>query len=145
MTLLIDAAPLITLLDPTDPLQSTIERIISNYPATLVVPAPVTAEVGYLIGKFAGRSARQAFLADLAAGRFEVGCLEAAEYRLVRELDQQYADLDVGLADLSVVILAHRFRTHRILTADQRHFRAIRPLDGGSFVLLPFDADESAH
>jgi predicted nucleic acid-binding protein len=44
------------------------------------------------------------------------------------------------LADLSIVVLAHRFRTTRIATFDERHFRALRPLDGGSFTLLPADA-----
>ena len=51
----------------------------------------------------------------------------------------RYADLDVGLADLSVVILAHRFRTTRVVTFDERHFRAIQPLGDGSFILLPVD------
>jgi uncharacterized protein len=49
------------------------------------------------------------------------------------------ADLDLGLADISVVILAHRFRTRRLLTFDERDFRAISPLAGGSFMLLPRD------
>jgi hypothetical protein len=40
---------------------------------------------------------------------------------------------------LSVVILAHRFRTRRLLTFDERHFHAITPLAGGSFTLLPRD------
>ena len=54
-------------------------------------------------------------------------------------LDEQYAALDLGLADLSVVILAHRFRTRRLLTFDERDFRAVAPLSGGSFTLLPRD------
>jgi hypothetical protein len=45
-----------------------------------------------------------------------------------------------GLADLSVVILAHRFRTRRLLTFDERDFRAVTPLSGGSFTLLPHDS-----
>lgn len=49
------------------------------------------------------------------------------------------ADLDAGLAGLSVVALAHRFDTPRILTFHERHFRVLRPLSGGSFVLLPGD------
>jgi len=49
------------------------------------------------------------------------------------------ADLRLGLADLSVVVLAARLDTLRILTFDYRHFRAVRPLQGGSFVLLPMD------
>jgi uncharacterized protein len=42
------------------------------------------------------------------------------------------------------VILAGRFETRRILTFDERHFRALRPLDGGSFTLLPADLPGNA-
>ena len=51
----------------------------------------------------------------------------------------RYSDLNLGLADLSVVVLAHRFRTDRLLTFDERDFRAMRPLAGGHFALLPKD------
>jgi len=96
--------------------------------------------IDYLLGRRLGGAARRAFLDDLAAGRFRVACLEESDYELVRRVNQQYADLDVGLADLSLVVLAHRYNTKRIATFDERHFRALRPLDGGSFVLLPVDA-----
>jgi predicted nucleic acid-binding protein len=61
------------------------------------------------------------------------------EYEMVLQLDRQDADLDVGLADLSVVVLARRFGTRRLLTLDERHVWTLRPLDGGTFTLLPAD------
>jgi predicted nucleic acid-binding protein len=76
----------------------------------------------------------------VASGRFLVEGLTADEHGTVARLDEQYADLDLGLADLSVVILAHRFRTRRLLTFHERDFRAVTPLSGGSFMLLPRDA-----
>jgi uncharacterized protein len=110
-------------------------------PGALVVPAPVSAEVDYLLGHRLGRIARLAFLDGLAAGRFHVVCLEEAEYQAVRTLDEAYADLDAGLADLSIVVLADRFRTNRVVTFDRRHFRALRPLDGSpAFEILPVRA-----
>jgi uncharacterized protein len=48
-------------------------------------------------------------------------------------------DLDIGLADAWVVILAARYRTTRVLTLDERHLRTIRPLHADAFVLLPTD------
>lgn len=41
------------------------------------------------------------------------------------------------LDDADAVVLAARLRTRRILTFDERHFRAVRPLQGGLFELLP--------
>lgn len=43
----------------------------------LVIAAPVTAEVDYLLGQRIGQAARLAFQEDLAAGRFAVECLES--------------------------------------------------------------------
>lgn len=139
MTLIVDTAPLVALADPRDARRHALADLLRREPGELVVPAPVTAEADYLIGERVGRLLRRELLTDFAWGRFNVACLDRAEYDVVLRYDEQYEDLDVDLADLSVVVLAHRFRTRRILTFDQRHFRALRPLDGGSFVLLPAD------
>jgi hypothetical protein len=138
VTLIIDSGPLVALADRRDPMQQRVQRLLVDEPGILVVPAAVTAEVDYLLGHRLGRIARLAFLDDLAAGRFDVACLDEEEYRAIRTLDAAYADLDAGLADLSIVVLADRFRTHRVLTFDERHFRALRPLDGApAFEILP--------
>jgi uncharacterized protein len=39
-----------------------------------------------------------------------------------------------------VPAVAHKLGTRRILTFDERHFRVVRPLQGGVFTLLPADA-----
>ena len=140
MTLILDAAPLVALADRRDAMQPRVERILAGEPGDLVVPAPVTAEVDYILGQRLGRPARLAFLADLAAQRFTVASLEVEEHRAVVDLEHRYADLDAGLADLSVVVIANRYQTRRVVTFDERHFRALRPLSGGRFTLLPADA-----
>jgi uncharacterized protein len=93
-----------------------------------------------LLGRRFGSAARRAFLEDLAARRYESPGLDARDYEAVLELDRRYADLDAGLADLSIVVLARKLGTRRILTFDERHFRALRPLKGGTFSLLPADS-----
>ena len=139
MTLIVDAAPLVALGDARDPLHAAVGDVLRAEGGDLVVPAPVSAEVDYLIRRRGTAAAARAFLRDVASGRFRVEGLTADEHGTVARLDEQYADLDLGLADLSVVILAHRFRTRRLLTFDERDFRAVTPLSGGSFMLLPRD------
>lgn len=139
MTLIVDAAPLVALADSSDRLQARVETVLRNEPGELVIPAPVSAEVDYLLGHRLGRPARLAFLDDLAAGRFTVACLDAADYPVVAALERTYDDLDVGLSDLSVVVMAGRYRTQRLLTFDERRFRALRAATGAPFVLLPTD------
>ena len=100
----------------------------------------MTAEIDYLLGTRFGPPARRAFLADLAERRYESPGLDSRDYAAALELDRRYADLDVGLAELSIAIFARKLGTRRILTFDERHFRVMRPLQGGAFTLLPADS-----
>lgn len=139
MTLIVDAAPLVALADTADRLHEPVKSILVSEPGPLVIPAPVTAEVDYLLGVRHGATARRRFLADLAAGRFSVECLEQEDYATVAEVDLSYSDLGLGLADCSLVVLAHRHATKRILSFDERHLRAVAPIAGGAFTILPAD------
>jgi predicted nucleic acid-binding protein len=144
MTLIVDAAPLVALADASDRLHDQVRSVLTSEPGPLVIPAPVTAEVDYLLGARHGTVARRRFLADLAAGRFTVACLEREDYAAVAEIDLRYSDLDLGLADCSLIVLAHRNTTERVLSFDERHLRAVAPIGGGTFTILPADAQRGA-
>jgi uncharacterized protein len=139
VTLILDAAPLVASADSNEPHLEALLRIRDQEEGPLVLPAPVAAEVDYLLGVRFGEAARRAFLGDLAAQRYDVICLEAGDYRTVAELDARYSDLGLGLADCSILVLAERYGTRRLLSFDERHFRTVAPLQGGSFTLLPAD------
>lgn len=136
---MIDAAPLVAVADRREPLRATILDILEATPGPLVVPAPVTAEVDYLLGERFGHSARPAFMRDLVTGRFTVPALDREDYATIADLDARYRDLSLGLADCALVTLAARYDTTHLLSFDERHFRAVTPLTGGAFVLLPAD------
>lgn len=51
----------------------------------------------------------------------------------------QYHDLEIGLADATVVAVAERLEVFRLLSFDHRHFRAITPRNSTHFTLLPAD------
>ena len=54
-------------------------------------------------------------------------------------LARRHRDLAIGLADASLIVLAQRFRTRRLVTFDEPAFRNVSPLQGGTFTLLPAD------
>ena len=83
-----------------------------------------------------------AFLADLASGAFQVAFLTPAEIEQARAIVERYRDLRLGLTDASLIILAARYRTNRMISFDERAFRAVAPLSGGAFVMLPADSIE---
>lgn len=139
MRLVVDAGPLVALADEREPRRQVILELLHAASGALFIPAPVTAEVDYLLGQRFGARARRAFLEDLRSRRFETPGLDARDYQTATELDRRYADLNLGLADLSVVVLAQKLGTRELLTFDERHFRVVRPLQGGLFTLLPSD------
>jgi len=140
LTLLIDAAPLAAMADPDEPRREKILELLTSEPDALVIPGPTTAEIDYLLGQRFGHAARRAFLRDLAAGRFVVAGLDREDYATIVGLEARYADLHLGLADCALVVLADRYRTERILSFDERHFRAVTSLRGETFTVLPADA-----
>lgn len=106
----------------------------------LIMSPFVLAEADYLITKYAGIPAELEFLADVGAGAYEVAPFGGQDVaRAVRVIDD-YRDLDVGLADASIVVLADRHGTSDVLTLDQRHFRSLATEEGRPFRLLPADA-----
>jgi predicted nucleic acid-binding protein len=139
VTLICDAAPLVALADKDEPQRDRLLELLRHEPGELVLPAQVAAEVDYMVGARLGQAARRAFLEDLAARRYEVACLTPGDYATVASLDARYADLELGLSDCAVVVLAARFDTLRLLSFDERDFRPVEPLQGGAFQLLPAD------
>src|SRR5437660_2420403 len=122
-----------------DPHHRAVHFAILEERGQLVIPAPVSAEADYMIRARLGKAAERGFLAELASGRWLVAGVTREEHETALRVHDRYRDLDLGLADLSVIVLAARFRTDRLLTFDQRDFRPVQPLTGGHFKLLPGD------
>ena len=95
----------------------------------------MVAEVAYLIGQRLGARAEVRFVASLRD--YDVRCPEPEDWNRISGLVEKYADLPLGAADASVIVLADRFRTRLILTTDRRHFRVTRSMVGQPFELLP--------
>ena len=76
---------------------------------------------------------------DIILGSFNLEQFTHPDIARCRALVGKYRDLDLGLADASVIAIAERLRVDRILTVNERDFRAIRSESGKPFVLLPAD------
>lgn len=140
MTLIVDAGILFAQADADDPEHEAVVALLEAERGPLVTSQVAVAEADYLILTRLGVEVELAFLDDLAAGTFLVDCLDRKELGLARDLARRYRDLELGLADASLAVLADRHRTERIASFDERAFRAITPLRGGAFTVLPADS-----
>lgn len=91
------------------------------------------AEVDYFLRKV--RAAMGALVDDLARGAFTFAPPTQAVLSRAMAIDREYADLELGLVDASIVALAEQLGVYRLATRDVRHFSAVR-LAGGRFFEL---------
>ena len=111
-------------------------RLLTEVDEELVVPAPVLVELEWL-GLSRGIPARDAALADVAAGTLLVEDLKLEDYARIRELCTRYDDLRLGLVDAAVVAVAERYGERKVATLDHRHFSVVRPRHVRVLELLP--------
>ena len=64
----------------------------------------------HLVGTRLGREARMTFYSGLVEGAYFVADLPRDGYQRALELNEQFADLDLGFVDASVVVIAGRAR-----------------------------------
>ena len=79
----------------------------------ILVPAPVVAEVGYLLGRAGGAKIEAAFLRSIVQETLTVVDLELVDYERMAELVEVYADFPLGTTDAAVVAVAERLGDHR--------------------------------
>ncbi|MBX6721857.1 MAG: PIN domain-containing protein [Dactylosporangium sp.] len=136
-----DTSALLALVDGDDPRHADVTRAVDwQRPLGVLSPLVLTEFDHLLRHKVGHRDTRRAIGAIVDAA-FEVAHLSLRDIAACLEIDQQYAGLELGLVDASLILLAERYHTTDVVTLDERHFRAVRPRYGGpAFRILPADA-----
>ena len=138
--IVLDTGGLYAALDANEALHGrAVAALVAATPPRVVSPF-VLAELDYLIASRVGHQAQMALIDEVARGAYQLELFSAEDIGHARRIMERYADLRLGLADASVVVLANRHRTLELLCTDERHFRALRGQGGQPFRLLPFDA-----
>ena len=137
--ILLDTSGLLSALFPDQTRHEECRAVLEEQQGPFVVSPFVLAELDYLILKFAGRDAEVAFLEDVAAEAYSLAAFGAHDVDRARVVIQQFADLEIGLADASIVVLSERLETTALLTLDERHFRVLRGFSDRPFRILPAD------
>jgi uncharacterized protein len=139
MTIVCDTSGLIAFFDGSDAWHADVSAAMETDPGPFIVSPYVLAELDYLLATRRGVPAELAALRELSGGAWELPCCEAGDLRRALAIIGQYQDQNIGLADASLVILADRYRTDRLLTLDHRRFRVLRTPAGKAFTLVPAD------
>ena len=137
--ILLDTSGLLSALDESQRYHHECAALLGKAAPPLLLSPFVLAELDYLLMRHVGRRAQAALLEEVARGAYQLEPFGAADIARAAEIVDRYADLEIGLADASIVVLGERHTVSEVLTLDQRHFRAMRMDRRKRFKLLPFD------
>lgn len=132
-----DTSGLLALYNDREPANKAVVEAVSASNDPLVVSPFVVAELDYLVATRLGVAVELRVLEELSSGAYELAHLSSEDIKAASEIINRYRDLDLGIADASLVVLANRYRTRTLLSLDRRHFSVVKPIDGGRFDLVP--------
>lgn len=138
--IVLDTGGLYAALDGNEELHGRCVAALASARAPRLLSPFVLAELDYLIGTRVGHEAQIALLDEITRGTYSLEPFGAEDVDRAKRVMERHSDLRIGLADASVVVLAHRHRTLELLSTDQRRFRTLRGPGGKPFRLLPYDA-----
>jgi hypothetical protein len=138
--ILLDTSGVLSALVPGERAHEAAARVLQESEGQFVLSPFVLAELDYLLRKYAGSDATLDLLDEVARGAYRLVPFTPDNVAQARKVIARYADLGIGLADASIVVLAEALGTVDVLTLDERHFRALRLPEDKAFRILPADA-----
>lgn len=137
MALVLDTGPIVALLDAGDPEHARCVAMVAALGEDLVVPAAVLIEVDYWLLKLYGHEPWQTFAQDVEKGAYRLHPLSPRTLSRAAQIEQEYASLDLGLVDASVIATCEELDEPKVATLDRRDFSVVRPRHRDYLMLLP--------
>jgi predicted nucleic acid-binding protein len=136
--ILLDTSGLLAAIDASQRWHEECTRALARATPPLLLSPFVLAELDCLISTRVGAEARESLLGEVARGAYRLESFDGADVQRAGTIIRRHRDLEISLADASIVVLAERHRTRQVLTLDERHFRVLT-LGGRPFRLAPGD------
>jgi predicted nucleic acid-binding protein len=137
--ILLDTSGLLAAIDRSQRHHRAAAAALRSATGPRILSTFVLAELDYLLASRVGPAAQDRLLEQVESGVYRLESFDQADVASARIVLDRYHDLDLGIADASVVVLAERYGTTDVLTLDERHFRALRGPGDRPFRLLPTD------
>ena len=134
--ILVDAGPLVALIDRGEADHERCIEASSNLTAPLVTTWPAFTEAMYLVGGAGGWKAQEALWKLLERGDLRLVPLDESLQSRTRTLMSKYRDTPMDLADASLVAVAEELDVRRIFTLD-RDFQIYRWKGKRKFEVVP--------
>jgi hypothetical protein len=132
-----DTSGLLAYFNRQEPQHGAVSTVIDQSTVGIVVSPFVIAELDYLVFSRLGVEAELTVGRALTSGAYVLPQFDAEALEIAYGVVDRYRDQAIGLTDASLVVLADRFSTTKVLTLDRRHFEVLCTLDGRTFDVIP--------
>jgi predicted nucleic acid-binding protein len=132
---LVDAGPLVALLDRADPAHDACVATLKTLREPLVTVWPAFTEAMYLLRP--SWTGQKALWSRLETEALALMPLDETDAPRMRQLMEKYRDLPMDLADAALVRVAERESHAQIFTLDRKHFSVYRPGRRRRFSIVP--------
>lgn len=135
--IIIDAGPLIALVNRNDNNHSLCKEVWRSIPAftKLVMPISALTEAFAILPE--GRHVVGAVRDFLSKFRVRMDCIQQHELDRAFDLMVKYADLPMDFADAEIVIVSERLNIRTVFTMDKTDFSVYRPKHVKHYQLIP--------
>jgi len=113
---LIDAGPIISLFDKSDRYHSAILAFMEGFEGNLITTWPVVTECMYML-RFS-QKVQLNFLKWIERGALTLHQVEGSDLYRLMHLVEKYRDVPMDLADASLILVAEKLETDKIITID---------------------------
>jgi predicted nucleic acid-binding protein len=131
---LLDAGPLVAVLDQGDPHHRTCVALWPELAERCITTDAVVTEATHLVGRAGAVSLP---LELVLAARIPVVSLDREAQEHAVRLMRRYGHLPMDYADATLVIIADMIRSSTVFTLDRKGFTAYRRGSGEAFKILP--------
>jgi predicted nucleic acid-binding protein len=132
---LVDAGPLVALLDQGDPAHEATVAAFKTIRDPLITVWPAFTEAMYLLG--GSWRGQKALWSRLETDALSLAPLDEDDAPRMRELMEKYRDLPMDLADAALVRVAERESLTQVFTLDRKHFSIYRSGRRKRFSIVP--------
>lgn len=137
--ILLDTSGLLAAVDASERLHRVAAAALRQAEAPRSLSPFVLAELDYLVTTRVSQDAARRLVEEVGLGVYRLETFDTADLALAGDIMDRYRDLNLGLTDASILVLADRFDTRDVLTLDERHFRAVRDSRGRPLRIMPAD------
>lgn len=127
MQIILDTSAILALSDRGHYLNKDISDLISKKESICIIPSTVTVEVCQLLKYRFGSKYEKKFLEEISKSSFILEVITFKDISRIIQILTKYGDLKAGYVDSSIVAIAERLGTNKLLTLDRKHFSVLIP------------------